>query len=124
MLRFIIVTLLTLSVSTFSLSQESPAPSSAKTTHEEVKAPAPATEEASNHFDSTTCKLKNLVRKVFLTYGDTETKANCEVHYIKETEAPGEDKVLWSAISDSGFCTEKKASFVEKFRLFMRYSTH
>jgi len=38
----------------------------------------------------------------------------CEVHYFKDTEAPGEDQVLWSASQQTGYCEEKAAGLVAK----------
>lgn len=38
----------------------------------------------------------------------------CEVHYYKDTEAPGEKQVLWSASSQEGYCESKTAEFIAK----------
>ena len=38
----------------------------------------------------------------------------CEVHYYKDTEAPGTDQVLWSATSQEGYCESKAAEFKAK----------
>jgi len=38
----------------------------------------------------------------------------CEVHYYKDTEAPGEQQVLWSAGSQEGYCESKAEEFVAK----------
>ena len=38
----------------------------------------------------------------------------CEVHYYKDTEAPGEKEVLWSAGSQEGYCESKTAEFIAK----------
>ena len=38
----------------------------------------------------------------------------CEVHYYKDTEAPGETQVLWSASSQEGYCETKTEEFVAK----------
>lgn len=38
----------------------------------------------------------------------------CEVHYYKDTEAPGEKQVLWSAGSQEGYCESKTEEFVAK----------
>ena len=40
----------------------------------------------------------------------------CEVHYFKDTEAPGESEVLWSAEAQAGFCEQKAAEFVAKLQ--------
>jgi hypothetical protein len=36
----------------------------------------------------------------------------CEVLYFKDSEAPGERQVLWSAGSDAGYCEARAAEFV------------
>ena len=38
----------------------------------------------------------------------------CSVHYYKDTEAPGEQQVLWSAERDPTYCRTKAAEFVAK----------
>jgi hypothetical protein len=38
----------------------------------------------------------------------------CEVHYYKDTEAPGETQVLWSAAAQEGFCESKAEEFIAK----------
>lgn len=38
----------------------------------------------------------------------------CEVHYYKDTEAPGEKRVLWRATSQEGYCESKTAEFIAK----------
>ena len=40
----------------------------------------------------------------------------CEVHYYKDTEAPGDRQVLWSASSDAAYCEQKTAEFIGKLR--------
>lgn len=38
----------------------------------------------------------------------------CEVQYFKDTEAPGESQVLWSAQAQAGYCESKASEFVAK----------
>ena len=38
----------------------------------------------------------------------------CEVHYYKDTEAPGERQVLWRAMREEGYCEAQVEAFVEK----------
>ena len=38
----------------------------------------------------------------------------CAVHYYKDTEAPGEKQVLWSAQSQEGYCESKVQEFVAR----------
>ncbi len=40
----------------------------------------------------------------------------CEVHYHKDTEAPGERQVLWSATSEEGYCERKTEEFIAKLQ--------
>ena len=61
------------------------------------------------------CSLGELQRRVEI-YHETGVTVPCEVHYYKDTEAPGERQVLWSASSEEGFCDSKAAEFVEQLR--------
>jgi hypothetical protein len=38
----------------------------------------------------------------------------CEVLYFKDSEAPGERQVLWSAANESGYCEAQAQSFVAR----------
>ena len=38
----------------------------------------------------------------------------CEVHYYKDTEAPGEKRVLWSAQAQAGYCEDKVDGLLTK----------
>lgn len=59
------------------------------------------------------CTLGNNVRRVEIVY-ETGVAVPCEVHYIKETEAPGEREVLWSARNESGYCEARTREFVAR----------
>lgn len=58
------------------------------------------------------------------TYGDMQRRVEiitepgvevpCSVHYFKDTEAPGEQQVLWSAENDASYCRTKAMEFVAK----------
>ncbi len=58
------------------------------------------------------------------TYGDMQRRVEivtepgvevpCSVHYFKDTEAPGEQQVLWSAENDGSYCRTKAMEFVAK----------
>ena len=58
------------------------------------------------------------------TYGDLKRRVEiltepgvtvpCEVHYYKDTEAPGEKQVLWSATAQEGYCESKTDEFIAK----------
>ena len=61
----------------------------------------------------TRCTNGDLVRRVVIM-SEPGVSVPCEVHYYKETEAPGDDQVLWSASSQEGYCEEQAANFVAK----------
>ena len=61
----------------------------------------------------TRCTNGDMVRRVVIM-SEPGVSVPCEVHYFKDTEAPGEDQVLWSASSQAGFCEEKAAGFVSQ----------
>lgn len=61
------------------------------------------------------CTQGDLVRRVEI-YTEPGVSVPCEVHYFKDTEAPGESEVLWSAQSQAGFCEQKAAEFVARLR--------
>ena len=62
---------------------------------------------------STQCTFGDMVRRVVIMT-EPGVSVPCEVHYFKDTEAPGEDQVLWSASQQAGYCEEKAAGLVEK----------
>ncbi len=62
----------------------------------------------------TVCKQDTRVRKVLLTTG--EDGLACKVSYLKESEAPGEEKVLWSAKQKADYCQGQAVAFVEKLK--------
>lgn len=61
----------------------------------------------------TRCTNGDTVRRIVIM-SEPGVSVPCEVHYFKDTEAPGEDQVLWSARSQEGFCEEKAAELVSK----------
>ena len=61
----------------------------------------------------TRCTNGDLVRRVAIM-SEPGVSVPCEVHYFKDTEAPGEDQVLWSASSQAGYCEERASEFVAK----------
>jgi hypothetical protein len=61
----------------------------------------------------TTCTYGDIVRRV-VVLTEPGVSVPCEVHYYKDTEAPGEDRVLWSATQQAGYCGEKAAGLVAK----------
>ena len=61
----------------------------------------------------TKCTYGDKVRRVVIT-SEPGVSVPCEVHYYKDTEAPGSDQVLWSASQQAGYCEEKATAFVTK----------
>jgi hypothetical protein len=61
------------------------------------------------------CTYGDLTRRVEIIY-ETGVTVPCEVHYDKDTEAPGEQQVLWRALNEEGYCESKTVGFVDKLR--------
>jgi hypothetical protein len=61
----------------------------------------------------TQCTYGDMVRRVVIMT-EPGVSVPCEVHYFKDTEAPGEDQVLWSASQQAGYCEEQAAGLVAK----------
>ena len=59
------------------------------------------------------CVNGDLQRRVEIFY-ETGVTVPCEVHYYKDTEAPGETMVLWHAQNESGYCERKTQGFIAK----------
>ena len=59
------------------------------------------------------CSYGELQRRVEI-YSEPGQAVPCEVHYFKDTEAPGESQVLWSATNDASYCAAKTSEFVTK----------
>ena len=59
----------------------------------------------------TQCTYGDLVRRIVIMT-EPGVSVPCEVHYFKDTEAPGEDEVLWRATREAGYCEEKAAGLV------------
>jgi len=57
------------------------------------------------------CSFGELQRRVEILT-EPGVSVPCEVHYYKDTEAPGETQVLWSAGSQEGYCEAKTVEFV------------
>lgn len=61
------------------------------------------------------CTHGDLQRRVEIVYEAGNT-VPCEVHYYKDTEAPGEREVLWRAVNESGYCENKTQEFIAKLQ--------
>ncbi len=59
------------------------------------------------------CSYGDLTRRVEILT-EPGVPVPCEVHYYKDTEAPGDKQVLWSAQAQVGYCEEKTEAFVAK----------
>jgi len=63
--------------------------------------------------DSYLCRNGSLERRVEIVY-EPGRAVPCEVHYYKDTEAPGASQVLWRAQNESGYCESKTEAFIEQ----------
>ncbi len=59
------------------------------------------------------CVQGDLVRRIEIV-AEPGVTVPCEVHYYKDTEAPGQDDVLWRAQSDPTWCGTRAEEFVAK----------
>ena len=59
------------------------------------------------------CTSGDMVRRVEILT-EPGVPVPCQVHYYKDTEAPGEKQVLWSAESQAGYCEEKVDGLLTK----------
>lgn len=57
------------------------------------------------------CTHGELQRRVEIIY-ETGVQVPCEVHYYKDTEAPGESEVLWRALNEAGYCEARTTEFI------------
>ena len=61
------------------------------------------------------CTYGDLQRRVEILY-ETGVTVPCEVHYFKDTEAPGETQVLWRALNEAGYCERMAENFIGRLR--------
>lgn len=59
------------------------------------------------------CTMGEMTRRVEIMH-ETGVSVPCEVHYYKDTEAPGERQVLWRAMNEEGYCEAKTTEFVAR----------
>ena len=59
------------------------------------------------------CTNGGLERRIVVMY-ETGTLVPCEVHYFKDSEAPGGSEVLWRALNEVGYCEARAAEFATK----------
>ena len=72
--------------------------------------PGLATAQAATTYQ---CAYGELQRRVEILT-EPGVSVPCEVHYYKDTEAPGEKQVLWSATSEEGYCERKTEEFIAR----------
>jgi hypothetical protein len=63
--------------------------------------------------DTYECQMGNLSRRVVVERAGS-APVPCEVVYLKDSEAPGEREVLWSAQNDGGYCSARATEFVAR----------
>lgn len=61
------------------------------------------------------CSYGDLQRRVEILH-EAGAEVPCEVHYYKDTEAPGDRQVLWHAASEAGYCERKAEEFIAKLQ--------
>jgi hypothetical protein len=62
----------------------------------------------------TTCKKGGVERLVTIAYAEAGKKAPCEVKYKRDAEA--EEKTIYQARAEEGFCEKKAQEFIEKLK--------
>lgn len=63
--------------------------------------------------DAYKCSYGDLQRRVEILT-EPGVAVPCQVHYYKDSEAPGERQVLWNAATEAGYCERKAAEFIAK----------
>jgi len=61
------------------------------------------------------CTNGDQVRRVEIVYVTGEA-VPCEVHYFKDTEAPGAREIPWNAQSQAGYCEARAGELVANLR--------
>ncbi len=78
-------------------------------------------EDSVRQGDKSLCKIGDVMRRIEIQYYDEQNSVPCEVHYYKETEEPGADRMLWRADNETGFCENKMNAFVGELTGFGWY---
>ena len=63
----------------------------------------------------TQCTYGDMVRRVVIM-SEPGVSVPCEVHYYKDTEAPGAKQVLWRAMNEASYCEDKAEAFIVKLQ--------
>jgi len=61
------------------------------------------------------CTNGDQVRRIEIVYVTGEA-VPCEVHYFKDTEAPGAREIPWNAQSQAGYCEARAGELVANLR--------
>lgn len=61
------------------------------------------------------CTFGDMTRRVEIVT-EPGRAVPCEVHYYKDSEAPGTREVLWSAQNEAGYCESRTDEFVTRLR--------
>jgi hypothetical protein len=61
------------------------------------------------------CSMNNAKRSVRVVYEKDGAKTPCKVNYVRDA-ASGEEKTLYSATAQEGYCEQKAAEFAEKLK--------
>jgi hypothetical protein len=61
------------------------------------------------------CSFDQLQRRIEIL-SEPGVTVPCEVHYYKDSEAPGTKQVLWTATTEVGYCAARADEFVAKLR--------
>jgi hypothetical protein len=77
-------------------------------------------QESIRQGEKSLCKVGDVMRRIEIQYYGQES-VPCEVHYYKDTEEPGEDRVLWRAENETGYCENKMNAFVGELTGFGWY---
>lgn len=59
------------------------------------------------------CTQGDMTRRVVIVY-EPGLAVPCEVHYYKDTEAPGQQQRLWRSLNEEGYCEAMTKEFVGK----------
>jgi hypothetical protein len=65
--------------------------------------------------DTYQCTMGDLTRRVEIAR-EGGSPVPCEVLYFKDSEAPGQRQVLWSATNEAGYCESQAQGFVERLQ--------
>ena len=61
------------------------------------------------------CNAGDVLRRVEVVY-ESAAVVPCEVHYVKETEAPGSREVLWNAANEAGYCEARAQELIARLQ--------